>query len=189
MIGFIKGNVKIIEKDFIIVENNGIGYKINFSQINSIKLNVDYVFYTFMQVREDDISLYGFLNKQEYDLFIKLISVKGLGPKIANNIIGFKNCDEIINAIENQDLKLIKTLPGVGHKTASQIILDLKGKLIADTKDDKFENVIVNNVVDALKNLGFKLNEINNILKKIDKESLSEEELLKQSLAMLYKKR
>lgn len=187
MIGFIKGEVKILDKDAVVVENNGIGYRINFSKIANIKLNTRYTFYTYMQVREDDISLYGFLEKQEYDLFIKLISVKGLGPKIANNIIGYKSYDEIIKAIENEELTMIKTFPGVGAKTASQIILDLKGKLISQEK--QLENPIILNVTTALKNLGFKANEIASTIQGIEVGSLNQQELLKLCLSTLSKKR
>lgn len=189
MIGFIKGYIRIIDKDYIVVENNGIGYKVYFSKFDKIKMDIEVMLYTHTHVREDDISLYGFLTKAEYDLFMKLISVKGLGCKIANGIIAFKPYEQIVDAIANGDLPFIKSFPGVGSKTASQIILDLKGKLVAEDNNKEKESEVVVAVTEALKNLGFKASEITPVIKSLDYNHLSEQELLKTCLSKLYSKR
>ena len=140
--------------------------------------------YTYQNVREDEISLYGFLSLAEYDLFIKLISVKGLGPKIASNILSNTTVEAIVTAIETGDVDFMRRMPGIGNKTASQIILDLKGKLV-ETEDVKREEL--NDVAEALKQLGYKPAEIKPVMKKLEKETGSTDELVRKALAMLIK--
>lgn len=189
MIGFIKGRIHQIIDDYILLENNGIGYKIFYVDRQNLKIGEEYLFYTYMQVREDDLSLYGFLDFLQYQLFMKLISVKGLGSKTACNILSRAKTEQIINAIDQGDVAFIKSLPGIGNKTASQIILDLKGKLIAqdnNESDEYLERMGV--VIGGLKSLGFKQAEINSVIKALKDENLSDERLLKKALTLLQKK-
>lgn len=191
MIAFIKGKIVAKNLDNIIVENNGIGYRINFVQFDKVTLNQEACIYTYQHVREDEISLYGFISEQDHDLFIKLISVKGLGPKTALNAFKISNANNIIKAIENNDLAYIKKLPGVGAKTASQIILDLKGKLVQETKEDAEElSSAMQDAIEGLKALGYKTNEIQGIIKHLKAQGdLSSDEYLKLGLQMMLKRK
>lgn len=183
MIGFLRGRVHKYTNDYVLLDVNGVGYRINFQHPEILKEGEETIIYTYQNVSENDMSLFGFKDLQEYDLFTKLISVKGLGPKMASNMLGAISYKTIIDAIEKEDITFIKSLPGIGNKTASQIILDLRGKLTNDEDvDDRFKDV-----VDALKQLGYKINEIKPVLKQIAKENLSENEYIKKALGLLKK--
>lgn len=188
MIGSIRGLVIYIGSDYILIDNHGIGYRVFFNHLEKIKLNEEIFVFTYLQVREDDLSLYGFLSKEEYDLFIRLISVKGLGAKIASNILKRATVSEIIKAIEEKDINFIKSLPGIGNKTASQIVLDLKGKLI-DSAINDIDDGKLKQVSEALKNFGFKPNEIRPILSKLKDIDGSDDVLLRKALNLLNKNR
>ena len=146
--------------------------------------------YTHQYIREDEHSLFGFLSQTDYDLFIKLISVKGVGCKTANSIFASSNTDRLIQAIELSDLDYLKKLPGIGAKTASQIILDLKGKLVSEHKEDSKISKTLSDTFDALKSLGYKQTELNPLVKDLEKNpDQSTDALLKLSLQILGKKR
>ena len=185
MIGFVRGIVHAFSLDYVLIDVNGVGYRINFYHPESLAVGKEMTIYTYQNVREDEISLFGFLSLQEYDLFIKLISVKGLGPRIASSILARASVEAIIEAIENQDVDFMRRMPGIGNKTASQIILDLKGKLVSsdnEAVDDRF-----NDVSDALKALGYKVAEIKPVLKKLQNEVGSTDELVRKALNMFAK--
>ncbi|MBQ2510232.1 MAG: Holliday junction branch migration protein RuvA [Erysipelotrichaceae bacterium] len=184
MIGFVRGTVHAYGLDYVLIDVNGVGYRISFYHPESLSLGKEMTIYTYQNVREDEISLFGFLSLQEYDLFVKLISVKGLGPKIASGILSSASVDSIITAIETRDIDFMRRMPGVGNKTASQIILDLKGKLV---EVDRIDNDKLVDVSDALKQLGYKPAEIKGVLKKLEKEDGSTEELIKKALSLLMK--
>ena len=184
MIGFLRGTVHHFGLDYVLLDVNGVGYRINFYHPESLKLNHEITIYTYQNVREDEISLYGFLSLAEYDLFIKLISVKGLGPKIASNILSNSSVEAVVTAIETGDIDFMRRMPGIGSKTASQIILDLKGKLVeaeVKVRED------LKDVSEALKQLGYKPAEIKPVIKRLEKEEGSTDELIRKALAMLIK--
>ena len=185
MIGFVRGLVHAYGIDFVLIDVNGIGYRINFNHPEVLSVGKEMTIYTYQNVREDEISLFGFLSLQEYDLFVKLISVKGLGPRIASNILGRSNVESIIKAIEDGDVDFMKRMPGVGNKTASQIILDLKGKLVE--AEDCVDDNSLKDVVDALKQFGYKPQEIKPVIKKLKNEKGSTDELVKKALKMFVK--
>ena len=184
MIGFLRGTVHHFSMDYVLLDVNGVGYRINFFHLEALSLNKEMTIYTYQNVREDKISLYGFLSLAEYDLFIKLISVKGLGPKIASGILSNTSVEAVIAAIETGDVDFMRRMPGIGNKTASQIILDLKGKLVETEKESREE---LKDVAEALKQLGYKPAEIKPVMKKLEKESGSTDELIRKALAMLIK--
>lgn len=186
MIGFVKGKVAAFGVDYCLIDTGNIGFRINFQHPEALKLNEEITIYTYQNVREDEISLYGFLSLDEYDLFVKLISVKGLGPKIASNILACASVSSIMEAIENNDIAFMKHLPGVGSKTASQIILDLKGKLVAKTSLDE-NNEKMKDVIEALKSLGYKNSEISPVIKQIESEDMSIDGYIKKALGLLLK--
>lgn len=185
MIGFVSGKVHAFGLDYVLIDVHGVGYRINFYHPEVLSVGNEMTIYTYQNVREDEISLFGFLSLQEYDLFIKLISVKGLGPKSASGILAKASVDDVVKAIEDGDVEFMKRMPGIGNKTASQIILDLKGKLV--DAEVVVENESLNEVSDALKQLGYKPVEIKNVLKKLGNEKGSTDELIKKALSMLIK--
>lgn len=183
MYAYIKGTIKMIEPTYIVVDNNNIGYLIITPNPYRFKLEQEELIYTHHYVRDDIDNLYGFLSKAEKDLFIKLIGVSGIGPKSALSILATGEPEKITLAIENEDVKYLRQFPGIGPKSAQQIILDLKGKLAK-------ESIIVNKVLEeaklALLSLGFNNTETNKALKKIDPD-LTTEQIVKQALALLIK--
>lgn len=189
MIAFIRGLVFSYGIDWVVLDVGGVGYKINFVHPETLTLNKEKLIYTYQHVREDEISLYGFLSKEENDLFLKLINVKGIGPKIAMNMLSKANHLDIINSIENNDISFLKGMPGIGSKAASQIILDLKGKLVSDSVSKKLSNEI-EDAIEGLKNLGYKQGEINSITNNLlEFPNLSSDEYLKLGLKLLMKKK
>lgn len=195
MISYIKGDVKAINEEGFIIETNNIGYYINstLTSLSNIQINNEYKIYTSMQVREDDISLYGFYSKDELEMFLLLISVSSIGPKIAIGMLSSISADEIKLAIVNNDIDKLTDAKGIGKKTASRIILELvdKVKKMAIPDLDKVEKVnpVKNNDIEvareALKNLGYMENDIARVLNELKDTDLSLEGLIKESLKRL----
>lgn len=181
MYSYIIGEIKEITTSGITIENNGIGYFVNVSNPHSFKINENLRLFLFQQVREDELSLYGFKSMQEKDLFLKLISVKGLGCKMALPFLATDNADNIIHAIDQEDVTYLKKFPKIGDKVARQIILDLKGKL-APTENKK-SNI---ELTETLKALGYKSANIDKIITKIDSTRTIEEQV-KEALKLLLK--
>ncbi len=129
MYAYIKGRIEEQTSNQIILEDNNIGYEITVSNPYSFELNKEIKVYLYEHIREDEISLYGFETKEEKELFLKLINVKGLGCKMALPILASGQLEEIISAIENENISFLKKFPKIGDKVARQIILDLKGKI------------------------------------------------------------
>ncbi|MGN1208580.1 MAG: Holliday junction branch migration protein RuvA [Christensenellales bacterium] len=128
MIAYLKG--KIIDKteNVVVVETNGIGYEVNISLNTSLSLSnkTECELFTYLQVREDGVFLFGFATKQEKELFLKLITVSGVGPKMAITILGGASLADILTAIVCEDSKFLSKFKGVGKKTAERIVLELK---------------------------------------------------------------
>ena len=191
MIHFIRGTVYSYGIDYVIVDCNGVGYYINFMHQELITLGQNVTIFTYQQFREDAQVLYGFLDQKELDLFEKLISVKGLGPKTAMTMLGHRNYNDLIRAIENGEIDYLTKIPSLGAKTSKQIILDLKGKLVEeDNSSGGKNNERLDEAVLALKALGYKTYEINGVLPDLRKEKdLSTDEYLKQALKLLLQRK
>lgn len=183
MYDYICGNVSIIESTYIVVDNNGIGYKIYTPNPYIFKENEDVKIFVYQYVREDEISLYGFKSLEEKNMFLKLIDVKGLGCKMALPMIGSGSINGLVDAIERENILYLKKFPKIGDKVARQIILDLKGKLVM-TKEDKKVN---EELEEALKGLGYKSSDINRVIKAVD-DSKSIGDQIKDALKLLLKK-
>jgi len=170
MYGYIKGKVTKICPKYIICDNNGIGYLIIVANPYNYKLNEDYIIYTYQAVREDSIDLYGFMHEDEKELFLKLISVQGIGPKSALSILAAGGVREIINAIESRNDVYLRKFPGIGTKASQQIILDLKGKLAFSDDEDGIikSSSNLSDVEDALIALGYSKKEITKVVSKLD---------------------
>lgn len=185
MYGYIKGIVKDIESNYIILDNNDIGYLIYVPNPYYYQLDATYTIYTYNSIKEDEYSLYGFKNKEELNLFLRLISVKGLGPKMALPMLATGSPSGIIDAIDRENILYLKKFPKIGDKVARQIILDLKGKLNSGQMSllDNKEN---NELIDALVALGYKQADIKKITKNISAD-LSIENQIKEALKLLLK--
>lgn len=183
MYSYIKGIITIINPGYVVIENNGIGYKIYVSNPYYYEEFKDYTIYLYNHIREDENSLYGFKTIEERDLFLKLIDVKGLGPKMALPMLATGSISGIIDAINRENILYLKKFPKIGDKVAKQIILDLKGKVSTDNEVviDMNDDVSL-----ALQSLGYKLSDINKVIPKLSKDS-SIEEKIKEALKLLLK--
>ena len=122
---YIKGTVVEQYGSYIVLDKDNIGYLINVANPYSFELNKEYKVFIYQQIREDENSLYGFKTLEEKDLFLKLISVKGIGPKMALPILATVSINGIVDAIERENILYLKKFPKIGEKAARQIILDL----------------------------------------------------------------
>ena len=189
MIAFVNGIVKIIRNDRVVLDVHGVGYEVYLANALSQKMNEELFLYTYQHVREDAILLFGFIKEEDYEVFMRLINVKGIGPKTAQTMLSVCSGKEMIEAIENDDIKRLKSLPGVGAKTAGQIVLDLKGKFVSlETSDSPVSNPVWTQVQDALLSLGYKTNQLTKIKKEFENTELGEDEMLRQALILLAKR-
>lgn len=184
MYEYIKGKIANQESNYIVIENNGIGYLIYVPNPYSFELDKEYTVYVYQQIREDEQSLYGFKTKEEKELFLKLINVKGLGCKMALPILATGSISGIMDAIERENILYLKKFPKIGDKVAKQIILDLKGKL--NTSITSSTNKEYDELIEVLKGLGYKQVDINKILPSI-KSDLNIEDQVKEALKLMLK--
>lgn len=183
MFSYMKGTVKETEKNYITLENNGIGYQIFVANPFRFELNTEKIVYIYTHIREDEFSFYGFDNQEEKELFLRLINVKGLGPKMALPMFALGSVAGIIDAIDRENILYLTKFPKIGEKIAHQIILDLKGKLTQS------ENTTVSGfdeVVEVLESLGYKMGDIKKILPKLS-SNLKIEDQVKEALKLLLK--
>lgn len=185
MYNYIIGTVKEINPSSITLDNNNIGYEILTPNPYEFKLETEDKVYIYHHVREDIFQLYGFKDKEAKKLFIKLLSVKGIGPKSAMAILATGNVNDVIGAIELGNSKFLNKFPGIGPKASQQIILDLKGKLNLQEEFIVKSNSI-SEVEEALKSLGYKAKEIKKALKDLDPTKPTDQ-LLKDALATMLK--
>lgn len=183
MYAYIKGFVKDVASDYIVLDNNGIGYLIYTPNPYHFDIDKEYTIYLYQHVREDEITLYGFKSQDEKELFLKLTSVKGLGCKMAMPMLALGSPEGIIDAIDRENILYLKKFPKIGDKVARQIILDLKGKL---AKNEEVNNQTSDELCDALRSLGYKNSDINKVVKKVD-GSLDIETQIKEALKLLLK--
>lgn len=151
MIGYIKGQVTETGNGCITIDNGGIGYEafVSSSTISQIGSSTYVQLYTYLNVREDGIFLYGFYTKEEKNMFLKLITVSGVGPKAALSILSGIALNKLMVAIINKDIKTLSQVKGIGKKTAERIILELKENIDA-AMDDALDNLVVEQTDDVL---------------------------------------
>jgi Holliday junction DNA helicase RuvA len=193
MITHIRG--KLIEKNptYAIVETNGVGYWLNISlnTFSDLPNNEAVFLYTYLSIKEDAHTLYGFSTKIEREIFKLLISVSGVGPSIARMMISSMSTDEIQHAIATGDVAVIQSVKGIGAKTAQRVLVDLKDKILKIYAIDEVSvsenNTNKNEALSALEVLGFNKKQSENIIDKILKEdkTLSVEALIKRALKNL----
>lgn len=199
MISYIKGELADVFEEAIVVESGNIGYEIRvpMSVVNQLpNVGSDVKIYTYLYVREDALNLYGFLTKDDLNVFKLLITVNGIGPKGALGILSTISPDDLRFAVLSDDVKAIAKAPGIGTKTAGKLILELKDKLkLEDAFEKKLENnkdaLITGNslndnkneAIQALVSLGYSNTEALKAVRQVNiTEDMSVEDILKQSL-------
>ena len=201
MIGFIRGELAEKGDGYIIVDVNGVGYEI-FVPANSraylSEEGREVMVYTAMMVKEDDVSLYGFMGKGELDAFRKLITVNGVGAKAAISILSSFTLEQIQQAIAFEDVKTITKANGIGKKTAERIVLELKDKFGAAAAQEAFQEAAGSDVgadvvsdgrseaVSALMALGYTRGEAMSALSSVEDSDLTAEEYIKRALRNLF---
>jgi Holliday junction DNA helicase RuvA len=190
MIYSLTGLVVKLQPDHLVIDVQGVGYYVLIAKAEHFQRNEINHVYTYHVIREGDEFLVGFSNLLDKRIFEQLLSVKGIGPKTALGAISGASSEQIIQGINDGNIAFLKSLPSIGPKAASQIILDLKGKITFDTPNPKLaskQDQKLNEVSDALKSLGFKMVEIDRALKDLSSEDYSVEQLIKLALKKLGK--
>jgi len=199
MIDFIEGNLSYIENDSIVIETQGVGYRIfmgnpfQYQEKKNQRIRV----FTHYYVREDAIYLYGFSRREERNIFRQLLNVSGIGPKGALAIVSAVEPAWIIQAVQKEDVDFLVRFPGIGKKTAQRIILDLKDKWTKEVDLFSGDVVIEGNfsstsqpkheATEALLNLGYSENEVKKVMKMIEKEGAdlqSTDQIIKRALKL-----
>lgn len=196
MYAYINGKIADKANNYVVIDNSGIGYKIFMSQTAIEKLpdvGQTQKIHTYYHVREDNISLYGFLSNEELRMFELLLSVSGIGAKSAIQILSSITPSAFALAVISNDVSKIVKIPGIGKKTAERMILELKDKLKTEqaiSKDEKIEQAIHEDdkdveAITALQVLGYTRKEIEKALEHVDTQSLSVEEIIRKALGIL----
>ena len=198
MIASLKGHLISKSPQAAVVDVGGVGYEVfislsTFPRLPDLEKSV--FFHTYTHVREDALQLYGFMDREERDFFLLLISVSGIGPRLALNILSGLPLDDLIRAIESENLDRLRSIPGVGAKTAGRVILELKGKLaLVESSGPKPVGGMHRAAADALSaltNLGYSKNIAADAIEKIEQgnrgRELSLEEMIKEALKVLVR--
>lgn len=200
MFAYIKGSLEMKSSGYIVIDINGLGYKIFMSQNNIDSIgelhNIIKVF-TYVKVREDDISIFGFKTQEELKMFELLISVSGVGAKSALVILSCIEPSDFAIAVISNDVKVLTKVPGIGNKSAQRIILELKDKLKEEQLEEKLKdsskrlkdnNENINEAISGLMVLGYSKKDIEKAFEHLDIDNLSIEDLIKKGLILLSQK-
>jgi len=188
MFAFLKGEVVFIKKDFVAINVAGVGYKVFTANPYAFEIGAVVTVYTYQVVSENDLSLYGFKEMSELDLFTSLISARGIGPKTACAILATGDMVGLANAITEGDAKYLTKFPKIGPKTASQIILDLQGKLDVSglgTSTAMPTSGNLDEALEALEALGYSAKELKRVQAALKHRTDSVDELIKQGLQLM----
>ncbi len=185
MIYSLKGEISYIGKDFLVIDVRDVGYQVFVPNVTKFSVGDNLLLYTYQVTREDEQYLAGFSSLAEREVFVSLISVKGIGPRTALGALKDADPEELVRAISSNNVTYLKKLPGIGAKAAAQIILDLKGQLVEGTKGnpEQYEEVRA-----YLKSLRYKNKEIDDVLAKINVIGASNEEIILLALKELGNK-
>lgn len=200
MFAYIKGSLEMKSSRYIVIDINGLGYKIFMSQNNIDSIgelhNIIKVF-TYVKVREDDISIFGFKTQEELKMFELLISVSGVGAKSALVMLSCIEPSDFAIAVISNDVKVLTKVPGIGNKSAQRIILELKDKLKEEQLEEKLKDSSkrlkdnsenINEAISGLMVLGYSKKDIEKAFEHLDIDNLSIEDLIKKGLILLSQK-
>lgn len=193
MFEYLKGEVVALHPSYVVIDVNGIGYKLSVANPYRYELNQSSTIYVEQIVRENEQTLYGFFDLNEKELFEKLTSVSGIGPKSALAILAGDDTSGVFSAIESGDVTYLTKFPGVGKKTAQQIILDLQGKISIEesptannTGLDLSANMELNDGLEALLSLGYSVKDVKKITDKLKaSEANTADEYVREGLKLL----
>lgn len=196
MFEFIIGKIVSFKNDYVVIQNNGIGYKVTTSSntMRKIELGKDnQILYTQLHVRDDGVALFGFYSEEEMDMFNLLLLVSKVGPKIAVGILSTLTPIQIKKAILSRNIPELSTCPGIGKKTAERIIVELMDrveKMNLGEDDDSLDKAEISNStytesVEALISLGYSRYEVESIIKLMDIKTMTIEEVIKEGLKRL----
>lgn len=187
MINYLHGVVQMHGSGIVVIECAGVGYEVLVGNVEEFPIGENMFIYTVFIRNDKELYLVGFSSMKQKNLYVKLTSVKGIGPKTALTAIGSTSTEGLINAINNEDEAYLIRVPGIGKKNASLIILSLRGKLTIfdNTKNTQALNKNMDIAFDGLKQLGFKENEINDAFKQINDLNLSPEEYTRKALQLI----
>lgn len=197
MFAYIKGSLEMKSSGYIVIDINGLGYKVFMSQnnIDTIgKLHDIVKVFTYVKVREDDISIFGFKTQEELKMFELLISVSGVGAKSALVMLSCIEPSDFAIAVISNDVKVLTKVPGIGNKSAQRIILELKDKLKEEqleensSKKTKDNSENINEAISGLMVLGYSKKDIEKAFEHLDIDNLSIEDLIKKGLILLSQK-
>lgn len=195
MIGYLRGKVMFLYTDYVLLDVHGVGYRVFIanSTRQKLRLHEEASLFVYTSVREDAIILYGFATQEEYDLFLQLLSVSGIGPKVALGILSSITVEGLCRAIQNKQASVLTKLPGIGKKSAERLILELKDKVAFDGGEQELLTIeneadvgddIVAEAMAALQSLGYTQAEIAPIIRKTAKYKTTEA-IIKASLKLL----
>ncbi len=194
MIGYLTGKIISKKPTKVLLDVNGVGYILNISVNTFEKLpdeNSITSLYTYLAVREDSLTLFGFSSEAEKQMFELLISVNGIGPKLAQSVLSGIQIDDLRNALVTGNINRIIAIPGIGRKTAERMLIDLKDKVdsISEERDLSVPFKIKDDAIAALTTLGYNLKTADKIIRDIiaANQSIQIEELIKQALTQLNK--
>lgn len=190
MIATLKGTVELLRDTYVIVDVSGVGYKVFLSQYTMGKIagSGSVMLYTHTYVREDSLSLYGFLALEELEMFEMLISISGIGPKAGMSILSIAEPKTIRNAIANEDPSILTKVSGVGKKTAERVILELRSKIGQLPAHEKHEVSADTDALDALMVMGYSVTQAREALKQVPAETKDVAQRVTAALKILGKK-
>lgn len=200
MFAYIKGSLEMKSSGYIVIDINGLGYKVFMSQNNidtTGELHDIIKVFTYVKVREDDISIFGFKTQEELKMFELLISVSGVGAKSALVMLSCIEPSDFAIAVISNDVKVLTKVPGIGNKSAQRIILELKDKLKEEQLEEKLKDSSkklkdnsenINEAISGLMVLGYSKKDIEKAFEHLDIDNLSIEDLIKKGLILLSQK-
>lgn len=179
MIAFIRGVVEVVAYDSVIVDVGGVGYgvQLHIRDVSTLKKGQNIEVHISEIIREQAHDLYGFINAEDKAFFELLLKVSGVGPRIALALLGLASRDEVAGAIQNGDVTLISSAPGIGKRLAERIVVELKDKALPLSVTGSNNYGRQNQVEEALISLGFKPNDIKSMLTSIDTSATVEEQI------------
>ncbi len=194
MIGHLKGRIITKNPPEVLIEVEGIGYELlcpmsTFYELDN--LSEDILLFTHLSIKEDAHTLFGFITKDEKNVFRELIRVNGVGPKVALAILSNLSVNSLVQCISTEDADLLAKTPGIGKKTALKLIvelqdrlgkLELSGSLVSSKEFKESSNPNSRQAIEALQSLGFKVKEANKMVSKIDDQGLSTEQIIRLAL-------
>lgn len=196
MYSFLRGKIENISQNRISIDVSGVGYEVNVpeNELQNLIENQEIKIYTYLQVREDDMKLFGFLERKTLEFFKKLILVSGVGPKLALGIIGNIDSSDMCVAIATENISVLKSIPGVGPKMAQKIIFELKDKILKEDleniensqKNNKNKNnEAISEAITALQVLGYNQKQINMVMEELELDGNDVETIIRKVLSKM----